>query len=53
MSTDLRSDVIYELTPNPPTLFDDCGIMHMSTKSSILNEDLIVPNKLPIPAIEI
>ena len=53
VSTDLRSDIKYELTPQPSALFDDCGKMRKGTKSSILKDDLLAPNKQSIPAANI
>ena len=49
----MKSDMKHELTPHPSALLDDCGMMRRGTKSTILKDDLFVPNKPAIPTTNI
>lgn len=49
-SNDLTADMVYEFTPHPAALFDECGMMRRGTKSSILNDDLFKVEKVSVPA---
>ena len=45
VSSDMKSDMTHELTTQPSALFDACGMMQRGTKSTILKDDLLAPNK--------
>lgn len=49
-SNDLTADTVYEFTPHPAALFDECGMMRRGTKSSILKDDLFKLEKVSVPA---
>lgn len=53
VSSDLKSDMKNELTPYSSALFDECGMMHRGSESTILKYDVFAPNKLSIQAINI